>query len=230
MEEKIEKNTISPVVVNCIPTEHRDIRVIGLCGKAFSGKSTTSKFIKEIYGEKNVCVVSMATPLKKMVSNLFMLSDEQVYGEKKDEIDETWGVTPRQLLQVIGTELFREELPKRLPNLKLLPYSTIWATIAHNIITSRLKEHKIVVIDDLRFEDECRMLKSFPSLIIHIDRPVLEYIVNHKSERQHLDKYIDATIVNEGSIGQLKQKIREILYPIFGEGYANGYKSPLNSL
>ena len=39
--------------------------------------------------------------------------------EKKEVIDDSLGVTPRYIMQKIGTELFRDQIPVVLPELKL---------------------------------------------------------------------------------------------------------------
>ena len=43
---------------------------------------------------------------------IFGFTKEQVYGDLKDVVDSEWGVTPRKVLQIMGTELFQYDLQK----------------------------------------------------------------------------------------------------------------------
>ena len=38
---------------------------------------------------------------------MFGFTEDQVFGDAKDVIDPVWGVTPRLVLQVLGTELMQ---------------------------------------------------------------------------------------------------------------------------
>ena len=80
--------------------------VIGLAGLAGSGKSTTAHHLIRHYG---FCEASFAESLKQLVAREFgydrsMLDDFDF----KETPDLRWnGVTPREILQIIGTDAFR---------------------------------------------------------------------------------------------------------------------------
>ena len=63
--------------------------VVGFMGYAGVGKTTAANAYRSIAPE-NIAVNSFATPLKQAVKDLFLLSDEQVYGDftKNTTVDE----------------------------------------------------------------------------------------------------------------------------------------------
>lgn len=83
--------------------------ILGLCGRAGSGKSSVAGYLVERYGATRI---ALADPLKDMARVLFSLTDEQVRGDAavKERVDPRWGMSPRQILQRLGTECCRKHL------------------------------------------------------------------------------------------------------------------------
>lgn len=75
--------------------------IIGLLGRAGSGKSTVAKFLEESYGAQRC---SFAAPLKQMAVEIFDFSAGQVYGTQaqKEAVDPRYGVSPRVFMQRLG--------------------------------------------------------------------------------------------------------------------------------
>tara|TARA_B100001093_G_scaffold515731_1_gene592758 strand:+ start:1035 stop:1511 length:477 start_codon:yes stop_codon:yes gene_type:complete len=128
-------------------------RLIALTGAKGVGKSTYGKFLA---GENGV-VLSFATPIKHMLRCL--VDDKYVFGDKKDE--ETYlGVTGRHLLQTLGTEWGRQLIDR-----------DIWVkAMRHTLTDAMFEEYSPVVIDDLRFENEAKMVRDLNGEIWRIDR------------------------------------------------------------
>lgn len=134
-----------------------NVRLIGICGRAKSGKSHLAKFIKSKY--RNVNIVSLATPLKNALIAIFAYAgytakeiDERLHGKLKEYQDPILGYTPRFLMQTLGTEWGRNILG-----------NSWWINLCETKI-KRLAEEKsdrdiIVVVDDIRFENEIEWLK-----------------------------------------------------------------------
>jgi hypothetical protein len=77
--------------------------IVGILGKIRSGKDTTGDYL---VANKNFVKYSFANPIKRGAMELFGFTEEQVFGDAKDEIDPTWGITPRLVLQIMGNEVF----------------------------------------------------------------------------------------------------------------------------
>lgn len=128
-------------------------RLIALCGYKGVGKSTYAKFLA---GENGV-VLSFATPIKQMLRTL--VGHEYVFGSKKNEMTHL-GVTGRVLLQTLGTEWGREIIDQ-----------DIWVkAMKHALTDCMFDEYHPVVIDDLRFENEAKMVRELGGEVWEIDR------------------------------------------------------------
>ena len=115
--------------------------LIGLHGKAQSGKSTVAEHLFTHGFDE----MTFAYPLKELVVDLFDLSWDQVLDEElKEKIDLRYGMSPRRMLQHLGTDVFRQMYPN------------IW--IDHLVRRAkRLKktgQGERLVVSDVRFKNE----------------------------------------------------------------------------
>jgi hypothetical protein len=112
--------------------------LIGLHGKAQSGKSTVAEHLfKHGFNE-----VTFAFPLKNLVVDLFDMSWDQVIdNDFKERIDLRYGMSPRKILQYLGTDVFRQMYPN------------IWIDYLIRKI-NKLKETNKTVVSDVRFKNE----------------------------------------------------------------------------
>lgn len=128
-------------------------RLIALCGYKGVGKSTYAKFLA---GENGV-VLSFATPIKHMLKVL--VGHEYVFGDKKNDMTHL-GVTGRVLLQTLGTEWGRQTIDQ-----------DIWVrSMKHTLTDTMFTEYHPIVIDDLRFENEAKMVRELGGEVWEIDR------------------------------------------------------------
>src|SRR3990167_8157922 len=149
--------------------------VIGLCGEAKTGKSTMAEFLTTLgYTE-----LSFATPIKQ-IGEIFFFTPEQLYGsqEEKAMLHPYWGFSARDFLQRVGTELFRETLPKFFPNLG----EDVWIKHMEYRI-SRLSSDKYV-ISDVRHPNEAKFIREKGGILIKCLRntDVSDKHRNHLSE------------------------------------------------
>ena len=137
--------------------------IIGITGKIGSGKSTTAEYLVRNH---RYTEYSMASPLKE-IGSIFGFSDEQLYGtqEQKLQIHPHWKISARTFLQKIGTEIFRDAMPKIIPEMKI--EKTIWAELFK---IKYEKEPKSYVISDVRFLDEVDTIKELGGTIIRVVR------------------------------------------------------------
>jgi len=155
--------------------------IIAFCGLKGSGKTTAAEHIVRKYPYTRM---SFAGPLKEAAMTMFDLSPQQVYEMPfKEEIDERWGITPREILQRLGTEVGRE-FDKDL-----------WIK---NLKSRAEKSETSIVIDDCRFFNESEAIKSMGGHVIGIKRADLK-ASNHASELEmdeNWSRMVDCTIWN----------------------------------
>lgn len=175
--------------------------IIGLSHKRCRGKDTTADYLCYRY---NFHKVAFADALKEAARTIFGLSQEQLYGELKQSRDPFWNRTPRELLQLLGTEAGRNIFG-----------DDIWIKALYRKISAH--PERSFVIPDARFLNEVEAIKSWGGYCIRIDRniPFDPLIDNHPSETE-LDGYEDwdYTIDNNGTIQDLTSHVDYILEQI----------------
>jgi len=186
--------------------------LIAICGFQGSGKDT----LANILIEKGYTKVSFAGLLKDVVATIFSWNRDLLEGttEKsrkwRETVDEWWAnrlnipnLTPRYVLQQIGTDVFRNHF-----------HPDIWVAA----IERKISNMSGVVITDCRFPNEIEMIKKLNGSLIHIYRGELpnwfgkEFPENiHISEVLWTKYNFDKTIDNNGDIKQLKTQIINFL-------------------
>lgn len=167
--------------------------LIGICGRKRSGKDSISDmFINEFGFVKR----SFAGPLKEACRIIFGFSDEQVNGNLKEKIDETWGMTPRYILQAVGTDLFRNQIDKN-----------IWIKSMECFL--RNNPDKNVIVPDIRFANEADFIRSCPGrqgILIKVERPSLGVNKDTHPSETEMENYnnFDFLIVNNQSLAYLQ--------------------------
>lgn len=134
--------------------------IIGITGKIGSGKTTIARHLKTL-GFEEYC---FADPLKK-IGSIFGFSNSQLYGtqEQKLEIHPFWKISARTFLQKVGTELFRENLPKIIPEMS----NSVWVDIFKQKYQQSPRNY---VISDVRFLDEANAIKELGGVIVRVQR------------------------------------------------------------
>jgi len=169
--------------------------LIALTGKAGVGKDTAAHALVAAH---KLYLLSFAEPLKLACIHKFGLMPADVLTQEgKMRFVAEYGCTVGEILQREGTEGTKpiwgeghwiKRMDQRLRNI------------------SPIK----VVIPDCRFDAEARYVRSQGGYIVRIIRPnhVLEgRDPAHVSEQGISEQYIDATIINDGSIEDLKDRV-----------------------
>jgi hypothetical protein len=167
--------------------------IIGFGHRKRAGKDEAASALVD---GANFASFSFAGPLKRGLMEIFDLSEEQVYGDLKEVVDERWGHTPRHLLQHAGTNLFRAWIPD------------IW--VRRTIMVLGSGDY---VIPDVRFPNEAQAIKDAGGIVVKVDRPSLPPLTadSHDSETALADyRHWDAVIVNDGSLHSLHMKAIEV--------------------
>lgn len=163
--------------------------VIAICGLKRSGKDTIADYLCENYGYTKI---KIATPLKQGLKAMFGFTDEQLESDKKDCLDERWGIEPRKAMQFIGTEIMQYRIQEILPNIG----RSFWIKSLIEEYISNQSEHdntkKRYVIPDLRFLHEYEILSKHNTTFWRVERIKELDIDNthpcdlHSSEQEYL--------------------------------------------
>lgn len=174
--------------------------LIGLVGKAGTGKSTIGDYLKQKYGFMDY---NFADSLKQMAM-LFGYSHKNLYGSQQDKevVHPVWKVSARVFLQRVGTELFRNQFGIIFPEWS----GSVWI----DIMSTKLDSSKNSVICDVRFVDEAEFIKKSGGILIKLERQT-EFNYNHKSETELNTIACDHIIVNDSSVENLYKKIDKII-------------------
>jgi hypothetical protein len=182
--------------------------IIGVLGKKRSGKDTISDYLINKY---NFTKYGMAHPLKDALMHIFGWSYDQVYNNAKDSIDPNWGVSPREVMQLIGTEVFQYYLPEKLEPLQKFGRS-FWVNRFE--IWRKENRRKNVIISDVRFQHEVDRINELGGVIWRVTRPSADGVLDlHPSEKEMDEvKGVKCIIENNGTIDELYKKIDRQLF------------------
>lgn len=128
------------------PLEKTPMRLIGVAGQARSGKDTLADYLLENLGGEWQRS-SFANPMKQMLGIIGVDCSD----ENKDNIDPTFGVSVRHMMQTLGTEWGRGFIDKDM-----------WVKAF-----SRGAEGKNIIVPDVRFENEAELVRA-NGVMIHL--------------------------------------------------------------
>lgn len=171
--------------------------LIGLVGSKGVGKDTAAHYLVKKY---DFVSMAYADPLKEACRVVFHLSREQLHDRaKKEEPVEPWGKSPRQILQAVGTDLFRNRFHK-----------DVWLrNLEHRVRTSRRDR---IVVTDVRFENEMEHIRSLGGFLVRIDRETGSRD-DHESEKVPTVG-CDAVVDNNGPVSALHDRLKEAVEPL----------------
>ena len=191
--------------------------IIGISGKAGSGKDTAAKMLEVLYANPNISyedfanrryknfadiqIVHFADTLKETAQVLFRIGEWETNTQEGKKTTINWiGKTVRELLQGIGQGL-RDAID---PNL--------WV----KILFANTEGWSNYIIADVRYPNEIKAIKERNGILLRIDRKGAG-AGNHSSETA-LDDYKewDVHIENNNSIEDLFEAMRIFTknYPI----------------
>lgn len=183
----------------------RNIKIVALCGYKQSGKSSVGRYLCSYYAYK---ILRFADRLKEMI-RVLGVADDYIDGDLKEvPCAELCGKTVRHAMQTLGTEWGRRLIDNDL-----------WVNQLKMQMDYHIScEHKRFVIDDLRFLNEEKWLKSlvfapynYDVKIIRIKRYGNNVISNHQSELE-MDQIVeDWTVFNDGTKEEMFKSLDDIL-------------------
>lgn len=180
-------------------------RLIGLHGLAGSGKDTAAEILVE---QQDWTRGAFADRMRTAILALDPIVD---FGRDEHEMSRSFRLSEivaslgwdkakrnypeiRRLLQRFGTEAGRD-----------IHGENCWVQI---VLDPWFDGNYDLVVTDARFPNECQAIRDLGGFVIEIVRPGLEKLEgNHASEAGVPRHLIDVTIVNDGTVSQLHQKI-----------------------
>lgn len=186
------------------------LKMIGFLAKRRRGKDTACDYLVA----KGYIKGTFALPLKKGVQEMFGFTDEQLFTDKKEENDEYWGVSPREVCQFVGTEVVRNMFPKLIPGIG----NDFWVRNADKWYMDNSHIHKgKVVWSDVRFQNEVDFILSKGGKVYKIERPEIDKEEKNSSD-QHasemgMDKITNYTgvLVNDGTLEDFYSKLEDTM-------------------
>lgn len=199
--------------------------LIGISGAAGAGKDTVGKIFQEHFLD---CYTKhFADPLKQACSSAFGIPlDDFSDPLAKNLVHPYWDVTPRQIAQFVGTEMFRVEgaglLGPKVAN-------SFWTNRMAGTLTGDLylpeveglyEEDEIIIIPDVRFQNEYDFVLDNNGYMIHLTREGADGkvgIPGHSSESGIPFKHTperNYLFENNDTIEALKEKVLNIFNPI----------------
>lgn len=207
--------------------EKPEIKVsVAFIGAAGSGKSTATAHVVKMGAIEEY----FAKPVKQ-ISSILLTGDSHPNPEvaspelfdpvlKERTMHHFYDLTPRRLMQFIGTDLFRDQLARLSPELA----NGIWVKLMERRIENIRNP---IVISDMRFLNEAEWFrfrfkkqgiiiklvraKSSDSDIITTSGRSQQEITRHVSEQEFEKIEPDYTIENTGTVEELHKKIGNIL-------------------
>lgn len=182
--------------------------ILGLCGFQGAGKDTFANYLVD---KHKFIKFNFASAVKDILSLLFGWDRKLLEGdtiesrEFRERIDRWWSnklnikdLTPRKILQLIGTDLFRKHFN-----------SEIWVNVIEKKILTQLEINpkSNIIISDCRFPNEINMLKNLGSKLIHIERELPTWFTRYKSG----EDCVEVLELHESETSWIRQEFNYII-------------------
>lgn len=181
--------------------------IVGIAGKARSGKDTIALHLVKEYGFKRIgfadAVKDMALDINPLLTNSGLRLSQAIrtlgWETAKDVYPEV-----RRFLQAVGTEGVRNRFGQNA-----------WVdVVADTIFKSHETSQLNWVIPDVRFFSEARFIGEAGGSLIRVQRYSDDLEDTHASETELDDARVDYGIVNEGRLSDLYMKTDIIMHDL----------------
>ena len=163
--------------------------LIGLTGRARSGKTTAAEHLAQTYLLEQY---AFADPLRDGLMAIFNLDPTDFEGDRKEQPLGWLDCSPRQLMQSMGTEWARNTV-----------HPDVWVKLAEQnleYMTKALGAVLGIIVSDVRFENEADLIRRRGGTVIHILRPNALAVNPHISEAGIAANSADLTLPNYGTV------------------------------
>lgn len=189
-----------------------------LTGKKRSGKDFFATKLRNYLLPEHSVKYSLADPIKTACQAIFGWSIHFI-DEHKDVIDERYGISPRQALQFLGTDVMRKQIRQRFDTFNQSVGDNIWVQRAVDSIQDYLNEGFHVTVPDIRFPNEMNVLyKIFKVRNYNVYRIGIENFINPTYDDHESEQYIslikrecDVLITNEMNEQDYEEKAQQLI-------------------
>lgn len=178
------------------------MNIIGLTGKARSGKDTAASMLNAILGG-NTYTLAFGQAVKEVVEVAFDLPPGYAFkDENKLKNMPGHSITLREALQKVGTEAFRNVF-----------WQDFWIRRLSRQVAGVTSMGRVAVISDVRFIDEAEYVLNNGGIIIEIQRDGANAggIEGHRSEQGLPPHLITHVVPNNGELYELHALLRGII-------------------
>jgi len=160
------------------------MKIIGFSGKKQSGKSTAvHDLIRRIESQKGaVEQLPFAAFLKEIVRRCFNIDPALFETDAGKNQEFAAGITIRQLLQYIGTDIFRE-LDKNA-------WVNAWRSHVADYNKYEWSKNSVILVPDVRFPNEVEAIQAEGGKVIRLSRAPFAELDTHESEMA-LDNFVE---------------------------------------
>ena len=169
-------------------------RLIGFTGAAGSGKDTAADFYVAFNGGYRY---AFADPMRRMLAQIGIDLNDPYWAARKEEVIPLFGVSPRRMMQTLGTERGRSCVDENF-----------WVILAN---LELLSKGAGMVISDVRFENAVAWVRRMGGTVVHVLRAEVPTVEGHVSENGVKVEDGDLVLVNNGSLEDLHDAVRKLL-------------------
>jgi hypothetical protein len=194
------------------------IQIIGVCGRKRHGKDSVGNILRKEYG---FSATAFADAVKRVAMDVYGLSWDQCYGDgpEKEAVEPRWGLSPRVIMQRIGTEVGRSIhtdtwVKHTLDNIQAAATGQLFTW--RDDFTQGFVRVGLVrtqwVITDVRFPNEAEAIRAAGGQVWKVVRPSLGVPTDEHPSETSVDLVREnVTIVNDGSLEDLSRKVSLIM-------------------
>jgi len=175
--------------------------IVAFAGSSRFGKDTAADVLVTEYGFKKYHI---AQKMKDCLQIIFGW-DASYIENHKEERDPKYGVSPREVLRIIGTEFGQHLLCDAYPEFKKIVGRKLWVLST----LESIPPGEDAVIADMRFLHEEEETRKRGGIVIRIERPGYPVDLSHASEREIQEISGDFLFMNKGSLLDYQALVRE---------------------